>query len=368
MGASYQIEVATAVGTRLAVLDLWTSLDYTRTVNGTGTLNLTLPIGAYPLGYFSEDNRLYVYRTPTGGTQYLDGEACWFIRKLDKVLTGKGEKFYELTAFDANYLLSSRIVNYAPGSACADMTDQLDDMAKAVVRSNLGASSTDATRSLGGYLAFQPDLAAGPAASRSMSMRNVADAIKEMADASASTTYMAYDTVVADPTSGALEFRTYTGQRGVDHRFPGGINPVVLDPNLGNLADIRLSYDWTQEVTVAYVRGSGASAAGASAIDSTRANVSPFNRREVVVSAYGTSGSALWASQAAAAVRAGRPRKTFTATVLETPGTIYGVHWGFGDYLTVNFDNEAIDCRVEKVNINIKNSNETIRVSLRSES
>ena len=77
-----------------------------------------------------------------------------------------------LTAYGPEYLLEGRIVAYPAADTNAQMTDEADDMMKRVFDTNLGASSTDATRVISG-LTDAVDLAAGPSVDRAFAHYNV---------------------------------------------------------------------------------------------------------------------------------------------------------------------------------------------------
>ena len=67
------------------------------------------------------------------------------------------------------------------------------------------------------------------------------------------------------------------------------------------------------------------------------------------------------------AVRAGRPKRVFEATVLDVPGTQYGVHWNFGDKVTAEYAGEVFDVSIDAVSVSVRDGEERITARLRAE-
>jgi len=176
---------------------------------------------------------------------------------------------------------------------------------------------------------------------------------------------MAFDVVVSDPRTGQLEFRTYVGARGGDHRFPGGNPPVILDPAAGNLANVTLSQRYRDEKTYVYVLGQGLGTIRAvqPVSDAARIGRSPFNRREIAVNANSTSDPDVLLKECNAALKAGRPLSTLTADIVEQADTLRGVHWNLGDQVTVNYKNQAFDARVDKLGVTLQNAKDGVAES-----
>ncbi len=70
--------------------------------------------------------------------------------------------------------------------------------------------------------------------------------------------------------------------------------------------------------------------------------------------------------EAESELRQARPRRTFTARILDAPGAAFGRHWGWGDALTVAFNGALIDCLVVAVDIDVSDRGERIGATLRS--
>lgn len=372
--AEYEIQIQTPLGVTLAAVGGpgtgaagALGLEYLRAVNQVGALTLTLP-PAFPLTYLQRDGRVLVYRSVADVPPRLDMDAVWLIVGVQRLLSERGEQRTVVTAVDAVDLLRRRIVAYAAGSAQAAKTAAADDLIKAVVRENLGSSATDTSRQLSPSLfSVSADITQGISISKAFSRREVLKVCQEVADACAQAgTYLAFDVVWNGAT---LEFRTYTQWRGVDHRFPGGANPVLLSPDTGSLTAASYATDYRDEVTYAYAggQGEGSDRAVGTSTDSTRATLSPFARIEAWVDARNTASSTTLADEADAAVRAGRPRVLFSCTVnADSPGAMFGKEYGFGDVVTAQAFGVNVDCRLDAVGVKVMPDSETVTVTARS--
>jgi hypothetical protein len=116
--------------------------------------------------------------------------------------------------------------------------------------------------------------------------------------------------------------------------------------------------------------GQGINRAVSSARDLTLIGLSPFGQREKFIELTNTADTTTLSNEAEAELRAGRPRLSYTGKILDTPDTQYGVHWGWGDYVTVQDFGQSFDCRIEAITVSVTPSQnyETIEAWLRSES
>ena len=372
--AGYEIVLQNSNATTLAVLGGpgtgaagVLSLAYARGVNTVGAMTLTLP-PTVPLSYLQRDGHLLVSRAIPGVPPALDMDAVWLMTGITRQLSEQGEQTTIVRAVDSVDLLRRRIVAYAAGSAYAVKSGAADDIIKAIVRENLGSSATDAARVLPSSLfGVAGNLGAAASISKAFSRRNVLDVCKELADASTQAgTYLAFD-VVWNGT--ALEFRTYTNWRGVDHRFPTGVNPVILSAETGSLTRASYAIDYGDEATAAYVGGAGEEDARVvgSSVDTARATLSPFARCEAWGQNTDSSDQSALNDDADALLRSRRPRITFDATVnADAPGALYGRDYGFGDVVTAQAFGVSVDCRIDAVSVDVTADHETISIIARS--
>jgi hypothetical protein len=171
--------------------------------------------------------------------------------------------------------------------------------------------------------------------------------------------YIAFD--IVSPTPDTLAFRTFAQYRGVDHRFPTSQNPVIFGGEFGNVGQATMRIDYGKEITYATAAGPGQGSGQMAgyAYDNTRIGASPFGRRMGYVT-YSYPDQTALDNLASAAVRYGRARYVYRGRLLSTPDTRYGVHWGWGDFVTVQDFGKSFDCRVDAVTVTVEKNKETI--------
>lgn len=362
---------------------LWLSRDYIRVegavaVNNVSAITLYLPGQNYSRDDFPIDGVVELWRSPIGQQPTLFLERLWFIRERYKEIKG-GQRVWKIVAYDLMYILgdpggqAGRVIAYNAANAFTSKLDEADNMCKAIVRENLGTLATDTDRDLSAYLSVEADTSLAPIVRKEFARRVVLAALQEIAQASFDDgTYLAFDIVcVTPPSVGTMsfEFRTYTGQRGQDHRSSSG-DPILLGPDFGNMDNIIDGVSHTTEHNYVYVLGDsvGDVVAVLPAFDLARIGFSPFNRREYVQNADSTFDLEALQNEADAALKAGRPQHILSGTYLDTDQARFGEAWGYGDYLTSQVDGESFDCRNEAIGFTITlGQGEELQIALRAD-
>jgi hypothetical protein len=95
--------------------------------------------------------------------------------------------------------------------------------------------------------------------------------------------------------------------------------------------------------------------------------LSPFNRCEYYHDAINADTISQAENAAAEQLRLLRARRTFSCRTMDTDYVQYGVHYGFGDFVTANVLGTKVDCRVDAVNIHVEGGTEQVNVLLRSD-
>ncbi len=327
-------------------------------VNGVSTAKLTLPGNFNTQFIINPDGRIEIWRKLDSGREYLDTDTIWLIKKVTQRLEASGLQTIVIEADTPLCVLREpgRFVRYFAGTAQSTYTAApADDQIKQVARENIGSSVDTSTRNLTSYISIDANLGMGAAVAKSFAWRDCLKVMQEFANASTTAgTYVAFDIVADTPTT--LTFRTFTQQRGVDHRFPGGINPVLISPEMGNLGEVVFSQDYRDEVTFAYAGGKGEGSArlAASAQDTTRQGLSPFGLREYFKDATQYDTTTGLAAEAQAVLRSGRAKTIFQGRLIDTPDSRYGVDWAWGDYVTAQAFGQLIDCRIDAVSVSVK--------------
>lgn len=385
----YYLIVNSPTGDRIAVIQDYASIECARVVNGVGVLTFIVAAQSYPLSTFAVDGIVELWRMSRGARERLEFSQLWFIRERYKIISGN-VKQWRIVCYDLNYLLGNpsadagRIVAYdstyatanpSVTNAKADKTGAADDILKQVARENMASSVVDTTRDLTQFFfTVEANKSAAATITVQMARRNLLKLFQELCNASVTDgVYLAWDIVCTVPpsTGGALAFelRTYTLQRGIDHRVTSN-NPLLIGPDFGNLDDIELGFVNTDEVNFVYAAGKGEQAIrlNTTASDTARINMSPYNRREQFVDASNTDGPTSLQDAADAALRAGRPFVTLSGRFIDTDQARYGVHWEWGDYVTAQVDGFNFDCRLDKISISFtQHAGEVISIEVISE-
>ena len=369
---TYTLLVKNSQGAGLASLGGFIEFTASLAVNSAATLDITLPDTAYNSSFFAVDNIVEVWRSVDGRLPYLFGGTAYLMRLLRRVWQQTGERSIVISCLDMKDILARRIVAYADQTAQAAKLMAADDMAKQYVNENLDAGAADAARNLGALMTVAPNLTAAPVISESAPHRKLSDVLLEIVNSSYSAgTYLAYD-IVYDPSQSqpSLTFNTYTGQRGVDHRFPSSTDPVYLDPELAMSVSVELDYDYRDMRNYIYAGGAaiGPLQPIQSASDPVSIGLGPFNRVEEFVSATDRVDPNGLLQAAYQALRNLRARRTYTTQVVNTPALRLGVNYDYGDFLTTSFASSLLDTRLDGLSINVKAGVEMPTIVLKADS
>jgi hypothetical protein len=368
MSANYTLYLGHHTGYRLGVVEDWIRLEYARHIKRVTPLTIILP-GTVSPTLFPFDARLEVWRSVDDGPEYLDTETVWLVRRRQRRITAKGERYLIIQAVSANALARRRIVAYAAGSSQASKSGPADNVMKAVWRENFGSLATDTARDVSAYISTQVDLGLGPTVDLAFARDHVDQVLDDITNNTIQQGTPIYWDVVS-PSDGALEFRTYPYRRGLDHRSTSN-QAVILSVDNDNLVDVTITEDAEDEVNYVYVGGRGEkdNRAIEPLGDTARMLASALNRAEIFINA---SQQDLTATQlqniGRARLELGEPITRFKGTLQNTPSTQYGVHWGFGDQLTAEDGADSYDCTVEAVHVTVeKHGDETIDANIEAE-
>ena len=363
--AAWEIWLCDPAGTRLALLDRTGGFAVSRVASAIGATVITLP-PSYD-GLFGLDYILEYWRKPAGGSMKFFN--AYFTRKW-RYEDASGNELTLLWGYDANYLLSGRIVAYDAGSAQALLTDHADDAMKIIAIDALGADAGAGRilTSVGGGVTIAAELAAAVSMTKGVSWRKVLDVFQDLAAASrAGGTNLYFDMVPSFTSAGliAWTFQTFTTLRGKD-RTQDSDNPLFFGRTWGNLEGGYYEIDHTDEYNYVYGRGQGFGAArygsggtACDAPDTGRMGASIWNRREEYcnASAGGEGGSeAATLADAKARLEQGRPAWRAGGTLLDTPQARYGVDFDFGDQVTVELRHKQVDSEISAVSFAVDGS------------
>ena len=340
------------------------SAEWGRYAGAVGRLRVTFTDDAFSWDLLQPDTIVLPFRSVQPGIFKLDMESAFLVHTRQRIFAA-GQKAISLECACGNDLLRRRIVDAASGTAQASKSGAAGDVMKAIVREQMGSSA--GARDLAPYFATQANAGHGASVSKAFAWRNVLPVLQELAFASVqSGTYCTFDTVY-DAANNRFEFRTYAGQRGIDRRGGTPLD-LVLDPDRGTIDDVSVTESWDREVN--YVRagskGEGTARVVVNFSDIARRDRAPLARREAFVDARNTNTFDELYGEAISAVYAGRPTQVTVGRVQETPGTIYGLDWGYGDYVRVQVEGRVQATRLEGVSVHISESGvEAVKAAVR---
>jgi hypothetical protein len=380
MATEYTVWLSTPAGEHVAVLDNFLSLTYKRRVNDTGYSKALFGVVSFPLTLvvpyadwlpllLQRDYRLEVWRSIGDGLLALDTETVWFISRVTRRVTSEGRRVIQVEAEPAIALLARRIVAYAANSDETVKSGPADDVMKEIVEENFGSSAVSG-RDVSAWLSVEPDFSLGAAVVRSFPRRIVLNVLKDLASASAEVGTPVYFDLVAPTPGGALQFRTYSPVRGTDHSFGNsmGAAVVLLSLETGTLTSVMRGTDWHDEATHVYVAGQGAEEARqvVAVGDDDRAGLVPFGRREVLQDARHILTEASLEDEGERVLRQRQPESLFEVAIASrNPWAMYGLHWGFGDRVSVEADGEVVTCLVDEVSVTVDRAGERVGARLR---
>lgn len=354
---TYSVYLDDAFGNRLADASNFISLTYSRVVNNVSTLKLELP-GDFNTDFIiNPDGRVEVWRKLDSGVEYLDTNTIWLIKSVTLSIDAKGLQKIIIEADTPLCILREPgrfVFQFAGEAQSSYAAAPADDQIKQLARENIGTSATG-SRNISAYISIDGNQGLGASVAKSFAWRECLKVMQEFADASTTAgTYIAFDIVASTPTT--LTFSTFANQRGVDHRFPNGLNPILISPDMGNLGETTLTIDYRDEATFVLAGGSGEGSERllGSAQNTTQQGLSPFGLRELFVDATQYDSTTGLGAEADAKLRASRVRTIFQGRLIDTPDTQYGVHWSWGDYVTAQAFGQLIDCRIDAVSVTVK--------------
>ena len=360
-----EVYLCTPEGVRIECLDYITEFEYAKIANTPAPFRLKLP-SKFDRNKIKLDNIIEIWYG--FGPSTLKLVYCGFLRAW-KFTDDAGVEYTELYGLSSMELLIRRIVKDYSGSSQAKMTDEADDMIKAIAKDQLGtdaAAGRDLT-SVGGGFTIQSDLADGYSVTKAFADKKVLEICQEIAGAGrqASDTgeaiYFDIVPIVSSSVTGALAFQlqTFTGQRGNDRTWDSS-QPVFVGPEWGNFQNGYMEFDYLDEVNYVYALGQGEGSVRevVTVADTTRSGMSIWNLREGAKDArqIDFGDTAGLTGEANTYLDENKPKFRFGGDIVETPAFRYKRDWDFGDRVTAIYADIQKDAMINKVLVS-QNSN-----------
>lgn len=363
IAARHHVILKDQAGAQLAIFDTWRSLSYNKVVNDVGDYELTFIDNGDPrFDLFELDGQIEVWRAvPASGLAwYKDFEA--FHRKQSRKIEQDGQRTVTSTGVGYNHLLARRTIAYRHGLVLAEKNDYAEDVMKEFVNENAGPGAGDVTRIISGiFTNFTVQAESGshtatPVWAGDRAFSNLLDVLQEISAFTLGTTpaSRAVDFAVVGNGAGAFQFQTFLDQLGTDHTASSA-NPVIFAVEMGNVQSAEQNLDRTTEVTAVVVLGLG-DRSTQTVVGRTNATAiadSPWNQIEVVRSA--TENQFVYQLEDAGdgVLQELQKKEGFDAILLQTPTTLYGLHYGLGDKVTFRFNGVDYDKKIISVKTSV---------------
>ena len=358
--AEWEIWLDDPQGNRIKVLDYVIDFTVSKVTNQSSPCVLTLSKSA-DFKTLRWDSVIEFWRTPNGGSKKLFN--IYFLRYKGVFDDRNGRETLVLKGYDPLYLIGSpsgygRIVAYDADNAKTKMTDQADDMLKAIVTDNLGADNTDSDRNLtSDGLTVEGDLADGVSMTRAFAWQEMMPLFQDIAeDCRQQGTNLYFEFLPSFGSDGLLDlkFITRTDQPRQDRTWDSK-TPVYFGKLWGNLSDAYYYEDRIDEVNTVYAGGRGLGAARdvQEIEDTERSQVSIWNRREGFAYATDQAATAGVTSRGKAYLEEHRPVKRFGGRLLDAGEFRYGIDWNWGDKVTCEYHGMQFDAIVKAVTIHV---------------
>lgn len=373
--AKYELFIYDETGTRQFIITDFFSLGYQRIVNNPGLLTFSIPdFHPMALTLVERDWQVEVVRSRASDFRtninpsnaiapYVDFGG--FIRDEERVADSDGQVTVTYYVVGWSDLLRRAIVAYPPNRTGRTkfVNVAAETICKDIVKYNATTSGTTAdgrdrnVPTAGSYLSIETDTGDGNLLDVFLSRTNLLDTLRDIASIGNG------DFDVVKTGARAWQFRWYPAQLGTQK-----ITSVVFALNYGNMVNPRLRYQRLEERTVAIVAGQEVN--GVRQVETVLGSGynAATNSYEVYVDGSDVSTNAGLRDRGEARMQELKESRELTFDVLQTPGSLYGLHYFLGDIVTAVFQGVQITQKIEGVTIGFDSSGaETISLDLRNQ-
>lgn len=406
MLASYELRFLSPQGYFLFNLEDVQSLSYGRKKNDEGIAIVELSGIEYDIDVFTKDCILEIYRVnPNTGKSELQGNTCWFLRKIELEVVSPVKENITLTFYDTITILTRRIVAWAgvvDPNYPSIMLERLDDIITLIAWYNFGEAVVAPEYANFNINGFTPSgfFASTPALeswqfdeygdignrkfpidisiplSRStvsgthrFEFETVLQAMQDIAETSQLQGESLWFDIEYIPASAFAQmkflFRTWVNSRGIDRT--SAPNLLVVGPEFGNMTNVKITKDWTEETHIIYVGGNGDNELKDMASVSTDFPDTPFSPIESYISVNIGDGTGVHETEALQ--NEGRlelaKRSNFQVMegeIISQSPTEFGKDFFYGDILVAKFKGFEKNVEVAEYKITVSNSEEKIEI------
>lgn len=406
MLSSYELRFLSPQGYFLFNLEDVQSLSFGRKKNDEGIAVVELSGLSYDVDTFARDCILEIYRVnPHTGKSELQGNTCWFLRKVELEVVSNVEENITLTFYDTINILSRRVVAWAgvvDPNYPSIMLERLDDIVALIAWYNFGEAVVApdyANFSINGFtpsgtFASTPALESWqfdeygdigerkfpiditiPQSRSSISgthrfeFETTLKAMQDIAETSqlqGESLWFDIDYIPATSIAPMrFIFKTWVKNRGTDRT--SGKQRIVIGPEFGNMTNVKITKDWTEEAHIVYVGGNGDNELKDMASVSTDFPDTPFSPIEAYISVNIGDGTGVHETEALQ--NEGRlelaKRSNFQimeGEIISASPTEFGKDFFYGDILVAKYKGFERSVEVAEYKISVSNSQEKIEI------
>lgn len=382
-----------------------------RKKNDEGILTVQLPLQDMDFNLFECDYRIEVHKTDINtGIQSLWDNTCWFLRKVDLSIENSGgdcKETLELQLFDATSLLRRRIVAWLSKEFPMYPSVMLDDTSailSAIFFYNFREGTTDPTllntfysplftpaspfvaspaldfwqlqvydgnmnlRQMPIRMEVPQRCVGGASIEVNVSFENVLVAMQTVAESSELNGQLIHFDIVYTPATlnqpEDFLFKVWCGIRGNDRCNTGTTNRIILGPEYGNMANVKITKDYSDTANIIYVGGSGDNELREMNSVNTSGCASPFSNIEAFISASNTESSDSLLTEAESELVTRQPIIEVTGEYIAVPPTVFGVDFGPWDRVCFEYKDVYGAIDINEYTINVDSEGENIELPL----
>lgn len=342
----YEVRVLNQSMQRLAILETYESLTWTRRWQQTNSFELHVSRLSNGAEYLIEDNLIQVRRDG-------DIEFTAVIEHMEIALdeTGKASENWTVRGGD---IISRRICLPPAGLSHDERSGPAETCMKWYVTANV-ISPADTNRTIS-IVSNEIDSGRGTSIAVKARYEALVDKLEECARAGV----IGWELVGA---ATGLQFKIVPG---VDRSTAQAVNPpIVFSPDFGNLKTLGYQWSMLSRATLAYVAGQGEGAARAVEMVYDGGLPTGTSRREQFVDARDLDTAAKLTDRGRAKLSEQGPKERLEAQILTVGPFPYRSDWDLGDIVTVrNLDwNVLAHLRITEIRVTLEPSGEQIEVA-----
>ena len=365
----YELRIYNQAGTLQFLLTDFLRLEYKKVVNAPGLAVFSVNAGHAIVGNMARDWQVEVWRSRTADTGESNAIAAYvdfygFVRDEIRATNADGQTICTYYAVGQLHLLQRSIVAYAAdvSNRSKFVSAKAETIMKTLVTRNATTSGTTAdgrdrtVPTWGSYITVQADGAAGNTLDVFCTRRNLLDTLQDIARVGGG------DFDLVKTAARTWDFRWYAGQRGTDRSAS-----VVFALQYGNMAEPQLRRRWLEEATIAIVAGQGTEANRAIVVRTGGNYDASVNSLEILVDARDVPTTAGLNARGDARLDELAAVDELTFDVIQTPGSLYGLHYFLGDLVVGYFQGITATKKVAGVTVIMDNDgSESIGLELQN--